>query len=86
MLSGMLDGIQRSATLLLLSIRCSCLSIDAHSNPAIFTVVLAINDKHTLSVKHLPTRTAVKEAQKGGNRLLGGSALLEGAGQQVQEV
>jgi hypothetical protein len=31
------------------------LSIDAHSDPAIFTVVLAINDKHTLSVKHLPT-------------------------------
>jgi hypothetical protein len=24
-------------------------------NPAIFTVVLAINDKHTLAVRHLPT-------------------------------
>jgi hypothetical protein len=35
------------------------LSIDAHSDSAIFTVVLAINDKHTISVKHLPTGKSV---------------------------
>ena len=30
-------------------------SLHAHFDPAIFTVVLAINDKHTLPVRHLPT-------------------------------
>jgi hypothetical protein len=99
LLSGILNGIQRSEMLLLLSLLCSYFSIDAYSNlaiddlptilctisseiiricsaasshnaassshnarllhtsctHAIFVAVLAINDKHSLSVKYLPT-------------------------------
>jgi hypothetical protein len=41
---------------------CSYFSIDAHSDPAIFTVVLAINEKHTLPVKHFPTLSPILES------------------------